>query len=102
MKDAPQGQVIRTQTQNVGAGGLCVLLEQPLERFSTLTLRLELDPSLPFIECQGKVVWVVPSREAVTKKNCFDTGIEFLKLEPAHQDLVRRYIESRIEEKSAR
>ena len=104
LKDAPQGQVIRTQTQNVGAGGLCVLLECPLEKFPFLSLRLELDASLPFVECQGKVVWVVPSREALTKKNCFDTGIEFVNLEPAHQDLIRRYIESRVEaeEKSAR
>lgn len=104
LKDAPRGQVLHTQTQNVGAGGVCVILDLALERFSVLSLRLELDPNLPFIECQGKVMWVIPSREAVTKKNCFDTGIEFVDLGLAHQDLIRRYIESRVgtEEKSAR
>ena len=96
--DQPQGQVLlRTQTQNVGAGGVCVVLERCLERFSQVSIRLELDPSLPWIECAGKVVWAVPSREVGSKKQSFDTGIEFGGLDPGHQDLIRSYIESRVE-----
>ena len=91
-------QLLRTQTENVGAGGICVILERPLERFSLLSLRLELDPKLPWIECQGKIVWTVASREAISKKERFDTGIEFVGLPPAEQELIRRYIESRVEE----
>lgn len=90
-------EVLRTHTQNVGAGGLCIHLDHPLERFSMVSLRLELDPDLPWVECLGKVVWSVPSQEAATQKHYFDTGIEFAGLEAAHQDLIRRYVESRVE-----
>jgi c-di-GMP-binding flagellar brake protein YcgR len=95
---APSGLIIRTQTENMGAGGVCILLDQPLERFSTVALRIELDGKLPWIECLGKVVWSVPSREAGGKKENYDTGIEFLNLQPAHQDLVRQYVGARLEE----
>ncbi len=94
----PKGaQVHQAQTENLGAGGLCVMLERPLERFSTLSLRLELDRNLPWIECEGKVMWVVPSRAAGSKKENYDTGIEFTGLEPAQEDLIRSYVESRVE-----
>jgi len=91
------GQVIKAQTDNLGAGGLCFLLDRPLERFSTVSLRVELNPDLPWIHCLGKVVWVVPSRDSLSKKENYDVGIEFLGLQPAEQDLIRSYVESRAE-----
>ena len=94
----PPSQVVRVQTHNVGAGGVCIILDKPLERFSVLSLRLELDPNLPWIECRGKIMWSVPSREAVTKKESFDTGIEFMNLQPAQQDLIRHYVGARLVE----
>lgn len=92
------GQVITVQTENVGAGGVCVLLTKPLERFSVLSLRIELDPHLPWIECQGKVVWSVPSRDNASNRENFDTGVEFMNLGPAQQDLVRQYVGARLKE----
>ena len=96
LKNQPEGQVLQTQTENVGAGGVCVLLERPLERFSIVSLRIELDPHLPWIECLGKVIWSVPSREVAAKKECYDIGIEFVDLEPAAHDLIRHYVEARV------
>lgn len=93
----PKEQVLKVQTENLGAGGVCVILEKHLERFSTVFIRLELDPNLPWIECLGKVVWCVPSHGAKSGKECFDTGIEFVGLQPAQQDLIRSYVESRVE-----
>ena len=97
LRGESQGQTLRTQTQNVGAGGVCILLERSLERFTPVSVRLELDPNLPWIESVGKVVWVVPSREGAAKRESFDTGIEFVGLDPGHQDLIRSYIEARAE-----
>ena len=91
------GQVIKTQTENLGAGGLCIILERPLERFSTVSIRLELNSELPWIHCLGRIVWSVPSREAVSKRESYDIGVEFIGLQPAEQDLVRGYVESRAE-----
>lgn len=97
LRDEPEGQVLRTRTENVGAGGVCVILERSLERFSHVSVRLELDQNLPWVECNGKVVWVVPSRGMSERKESFDTGIEFLGLDRGHQDLIRSYVESRVE-----
>lgn len=96
LRDRPQGKILKTHTENVGAGGVAVLLEEPLDRFSLVSIRLELDTHLPWIECLGKIVWVVPSREPSGKTNKFDTGIEFVNLDPGHRELVRSYVESRV------
>ena len=95
--DSPQGQVLHVQTENVGAGGVCVILDRPLERFSIVSLRLEIDSQLPWIEASGKVVWAISSRAPATNKESFDTGIEFMGLDAGPQDLIRRYVESRVE-----
>lgn len=93
----PQNQVLRTQTENVGAGGVCLILERSLERFSQVSVRFEIDPNLPWIECNGKVVWAVPSRKLGGKHETFDIGIEFVGLDTGHQELIRSYVESRVE-----
>lgn len=95
--DQQGGEPVRASTENVGAGGVCVFLESPLEKFSTLSLRLELDPQLPWIQTAGRVVWSVPTRDLVSKKEYFDTGIEFVDMQPGYQELVRRYVESRVQ-----
>lgn len=97
MRSQGGSQILQAQTENLGAGGLCLILDRALERFSTISLRLELDKNLPWIECQGKVIWIVPSRGIGAKKETYDTGIEFLGLEPAEEDLIRSYVESRVE-----
>ncbi|MBI4115204.1 MAG: PilZ domain-containing protein [Candidatus Omnitrophica bacterium] len=97
----PKEETLHLQTENVGAGGLCVIIDQPLERFSTVSVRLELNPNLPWIECSAKVIWSVPSRESAGKKECFDTGLEFVDLEPGYQDLVRRYVEARAQQEES-
>lgn len=79
-----------------------MILDERLERFSPLSVRLELDPHLPWIECKGRVVWSVPSREMGSKRERCDTGIEFVDLDAGHQDLIRRYIEARVEAEGKR
>ena len=97
LRNQTGAQVIQAHTENLGAGGVCVILDRPLERFSTVSIRLELDRSLPWVECRGKVVWAILSREVGSKKESYDTGIEFVGLEPAEEDLIRSYVESRVE-----
>ena len=80
-------------TENVGEGGVCVIQSEPLERFSLCRIRLELDKNLPRIECNGKVVWNIPRREPANRGKQFDTGIEFVDIEPKDRDKIRAFIQ---------
>ena len=68
-------------TENIGLGGVCVLLEKGLDIFSPVELELTLsDGKLP-LKVKGTIVWVVRRRE-LKKGPCFDTGVEFSELSP--------------------
>lgn len=68
-------------TDDVGMGGVSVLLEEPLERFDRCRITLELKDGNPPVQCAGRSVWVIPSQDMKTSKKCFDTGIEFLDMD---------------------
>ena len=84
---------LSTRTENLGAGGVCVILDKSLERFSKCRIRLHLDEKTPVIDCAGKIVWTVPTQSLKSLKKRFDTGIEFVDLEPAGAHRIREFIE---------
>jgi c-di-GMP-binding flagellar brake protein YcgR len=87
---------IRTSTENLGVGGVCVILDKPLERFSKCRVKLDLQHK-EFL-CDAKVVWIVPTRsEAKSTKRRFDTGLEFVGLEPEQLSAIRGYIEKSVQ-----
>ena len=85
------GKAIRAETQNLGAGGACVILNQKLEKLSQVYLRLTLDQPKAPIECDGRIVWMVRSKEPASGKVTFDIGIEFLNLKPEDQELITTF-----------
>lgn len=91
---------ITTTTENVGTGGVCVILDQLLERFSKCQIRLHLEDKKPSLDCRGKIVWAVPTGEIKNPKKKYDTGIEFVELEPAGGQRIRDFIEAHAQKKS--
>lgn len=89
------GRPVLTLTENLGAGGVCVILDHPLERFSKCRLRLELEEGKPAIDCSGRVVWAVPTQGGKSGKQ-YDIGIEFTGLEPEQAQTVRSFIEAEV------
>ena len=92
---APPGP-INSFTQNVGAGGVCVILDASLKRFAVCRVRLEVGKDLPTIECDSRVVWSVPIGQAKSKKTQYDTGLEFLGMDPEITQVLRDYLENLI------
>jgi hypothetical protein len=90
----PQGKekALRAKTENVGMGGVCVMLAEPLERFDRCKLSLELKDGEPPVHCAGRSVWVVPSRDVKTSKTSFDTGIEFLDIDDFARERLRAFL----------
>lgn len=87
-----ESRSIQANTENVGSGGVCLIQTEPLERFSRCYVLLELDKDLPGIKCEGKVAWVIPRKNPLSKDKVFDTGIEFVKLKPEDQERLRAFI----------
>jgi hypothetical protein len=79
LKQAGDTASVAATTENIGMGGVCVLLEKGLDIFSPVELDLTLDDGKGPLHVKGTVVWVVRRRE-LRKGPSFDTGVEFAEL----------------------
>ncbi len=79
-------QHFSTHTENIGKGGVCVVLEKALEKFCPVELTIYLQDGRHPLECDGRVVWTVKGKQA------FDTGIEFLNLQAEDAQRIERII----------
>ncbi|MDD4909068.1 MAG: PilZ domain-containing protein [Candidatus Omnitrophica bacterium] len=79
-----QGAPFNTKTENIGVGGVCVILEKGFERFTEVSLEIFINNGLTPIKCEGKIMWVIKKTSArPLKSEQFDTGIEFTGLSGA-------------------
>ena len=94
---------IATYTENIGAGGLCVIVNENLGLFQGVSLELDLeDTAGSRIACTGTVVWVVRKREAGEKpKELYDTGIEFIDIKEEDRKRISVIVDGIIKKSSA-
>ncbi len=87
-------KIISTHTENIGAGGICVLIKEDLGLFQGVDLEVHLEDDNPPVKCGGTVVWVVKKASPRSKgEHFYDTGIEFIDIRPAEQDRISRIVE---------
>lgn len=91
-------KTIATNTENIGAGGICVILDEDLGLFQGVNLEIDLESGLPSnIKCSGTIVWVVKKREikdkGITK---YDTGIEFVDIDEKSAQRVAEIVEAHL------
>jgi PilZ domain. len=87
-------KTISTHTENIGAGGICVMIKEDLGLFQGVDLELHLEDTRPPIKCGGTVVWVVKKSEAKQKGSyIYDTGIEFIDVRPEDRDRISEAVE---------
>lgn len=79
-------------TEDVGMGGVSVLLPEPLERFERCRISLELKDGEPPVQCIGRSVWVIPSQDRKSSKRNFDTGLEFLDMDEFSRKRLQAFI----------
>lgn len=85
---------ITAKTENLGIGGVCVMIDRSIERFSKCKIKLDLGGKP--VECDARVVWAVPTREGKSSRKRYDIGFEFLNLPPQQMQAVRDYLEQEI------
>ena len=87
-------KTISTHTENIGAGGICVMIKEDLGLFQGVDLELFLEDTRPPIKCGGTVVWVVIKSEPKQKGSyIYDTGIEFIDARPEDRDRISEAVE---------
>ena len=86
---------IKATTENLGAGGVCVILAKELEKLSEVRLRLTLDQNRSAVECDGRIVWTVRSKDPASQKVTYDTGIEFVNLKEDDRRSILSMTENR-------
>ncbi|MBI4970964.1 MAG: PilZ domain-containing protein [Candidatus Omnitrophica bacterium] len=97
VKEQNSSDIFTTETENIGAGGICVFLKKSLASYSPVSLKLELnDKETQPIECTGKVVWCIKNQTLNQDNTRFDVGIEFLSIKSEDRERIRRFIQNRI------
>jgi len=91
-------KTISTHTENVGAGGICVVLDEDLGLFQGVNLELALENGVPSnITCSGTIVWVIKKHPVKEKGGMqYDTGIEFVDINDEGQNRVSKIIEKEL------
>jgi len=82
-----ENEKISTHTENIGTGGVCVILKKGMGRFYFVELTIYLRDGQPPIKCDGRVVWAIKSREQ------FDTGIEFINIKEKDVRRIEKVVE---------
>ena len=96
-------EVIEAMTENIGAGGICVVLEKDFGLFEEVSTEVFLNDDKGPISCRGTVVWVVkrhPAKPVEMMK--YDTGIEFLDISEEGRARITALVQDILEGKDVK
>ena len=85
-------ETFATHTENIGTGGICVILPRQILKFCMVEVLVYLQNGKGPLECNGRVVW------SINKNNTFDTGIEFIDLKAVDSLRIEKIIQECLNE----
>ena len=95
VRDGSESVNYRTQTRDVGAGGVCVKLDSFLEAQTPVAITLNLPDTHPPLETVGRVTWCVRERRFIGRRHpAYDTGISFTDLNAEQRERLIRFAHS--------
>jgi len=91
-------ETISTRTENIGEGGICVILYQDLGLFNGVNIEIKLDNGISSpLKCNGTVVWVVKKRGNTQDEDVtYDTGIEFIDLKDNDKMRIQNIVDKQL------
>lgn len=93
----PGARTFLTHTENIGCGGVRVLLDENLELSSFVGLTIFFDSGRN-INCRAKVVWTLEVKNPVTENALlYDTGLEFADLNEIDGDIIKTLVKVLLE-----
>ena len=89
----PSEHIIISHTENIGAGGVRVIIEESLDISSFVGLEVFLSGAQ--IICKGRIVWVVERSGSQKKEaNIWDTGIEFHEIAERDRKVIKSFVDT--------
>ena len=91
-------KTISTYTENIGSGGICVILNEDLGLFQGVNLEIDLKNGISSnVTCGGTVVWVI-KKHVIGKKGAmqYDTGIEFVDIDEEEKIRISKIVETQL------
>ena len=86
-------EAILTHTENIGIGGVCIILKRSIKLFTPVELEIDLLDTSSHIKCEAKVVWSVQRHSSEeTKPSFFDTGVEFTNVSAKDQQRINEVV----------
>ena len=86
--------IILTHTENIGVGGVCLILKKSIKMFSEVELEVDLLDLVDHIKCKGKVVWNVQRKNEDDHKPFFyDIGIEYVDITEKDKKRLEKIIQ---------
>ena len=87
-------EVMLTHTENVGVGGVCVIVKKNFQLFVPVELEIDLMDTGNHIKCPGKIVWSIRRKLTETSKPLFyDLGIEFLGIQAGEHQRLKEIVQ---------
>ena len=87
-------EAMLTHTENVGIGGVCIILKKGIKLFTLVEIELDLLDTSLHIKSEGKVVWSVQRKSSEDAKPSFyDTGIEFTNIGAKDQQRIEEIVD---------
>lgn len=90
--------VFHTRTENISLGGICVILEKELFKYTPVDLELFLPDDFPTVKGKGTVIWSIKRAKYLKKKPSeYDTGIEFVDLSDEDKARIEHIVNELLE-----
>jgi len=91
----PQKHVIISHTENIGAGGVRVLIPEKLEVSTMVDLAIYIAEE-PIV-CKGRIVWMVEIKTPFSQEpHLYDIGIEFYEIDVESQRFIQSFVETSV------
>jgi len=92
-------KAISTRTENIGEGGVCVVVNEDFGLFKGVNLEVDLENGIPGnIKCSGTVVWVVRKHDIRGSAIQYDTGIEFVDMDDESRGRIATIVQKQMDD----
>jgi hypothetical protein len=91
--------VFDTHTENLGAAGVRVILEEKLNVATPVDIELFLPPRVEPIKCKGQIAWTSELHPVKIKYRLFYTGVKFTQMSEQDKKEVKDFVELLLSQK---